>query len=94
MALTVRPMLRHLTPGNLVRIKGDDTRKYGSRHWIHVRHPMHDRLGIVIKYPASTGVWGLSRVMCLGQVVDLFHDCVRPLDDSRSNELPRGPPET
>ena len=92
MALTVRPMLKHLTPGNLVRICGSDTRPRRTPNWIHVTHPMHDQLGLVIQYPVAPDIWGVSRVMCLGQIVDLFHDCVRPLDDSRSSQSSRGPP--
>ena len=94
MVIRVRPMLRHLTPGNLVWITGLDTRPSAIRNWIHPGNPMYDQLGIVLRYPADPNchIWGMARVMCLGLVVDLFHDCVQPLDGLRSSQSARGPP--
>ena len=86
--------LRHLAPGRLIALKGNDVRSHRARNWIHTSHVWHDKVGVVLKYPAAEGVWGIVRVMCLGQARDLFIDCVQPLASLGTGQLTsRGPPD-
>ena len=90
----MKPKIRHLAPGRLVALKGHDVRSHDARHWIHTRHLWHDKVGVILKYPAANGVWGLVRVMCCGRARDLFIDCVQPLTSLSTGELlARGPPD-
>ena len=90
----LQPRIRYLAPGRLVTLKGNDVRSNNARYWIHTSHAWHDKVGVVLKYPASDGVWGIVRVMCLGQARDLFIDCVQPLTSLCTGELrTRGPPD-
>jgi hypothetical protein len=90
----MKPKIRYLAPGKLVALKGDDARRQGAHYWLHTRDAWHDKVGVVLKYPASYGMWGMVKVMCLGQERVLFIDCVKPLTSLSTGELlARGPPD-